>query len=168
MKNYKIIIAALAGALFFIGCNNAGKIETSAARTPSETIKAINEAGKKKDPAAVKRMLSKGTLVLFENAAKSQNTTSDELLKKEGGTPFTPLPEIRGEKIEGDKATVTVKNEFTGGDENIPFVKEDGEWKAALDLYLEDLKKRYDEDMNKPPSNIVEVPKESNSATNKK
>jgi hypothetical protein len=178
MKSYIILTAALC-ALFFIGCNNVGKIGTQG-RTPTETLKALNEASKKKDPAAIKKLLSKGTLVLLDNAALSANTSSDELLKKDDGAPFQDLPEIRGEKIEGDTATVTVKNEVTSEDENIPFVKEDGEWKVALDKYLEELKQRFTEEMNKmkdseiPASNSnsksVEVPKEnnSNSATNKK
>jgi len=175
MKNYRILTLALVCALFFIGCNSVG-IKT---RTPTETLKALNEASKKKDSAAIKKLLSKGTLVLLENAALAANTNSDELLKKEDGAPFQDLPEIRGEKIEGDTATVTVKNEVTSGDENIPLVKEDGEWKVALDKYLEDLKKRFDEEMNKTkdaeilPSNSnseksVEVPKENNPAANKK
>ncbi|MET0752033.1 MAG: nuclear transport factor 2 family protein [Pyrinomonadaceae bacterium] len=183
MKNYKILTAALVCALFFIGCNSAGKLATQG-RTPTETLKALNEASKKKDPAAIKKLLSKGTLVLLDNAALSANTTSDELLKKEDGAPFQELPEIRGEKIEGDTATVTVKNDVTSEDENIPLVKEDGEWKVALDKYLDELKQRFTEEMNKmkdaetpasnsnsnSKSNSVEVPKEnkSNSTTNKK
>lgn len=179
MKSYKLFTFALC-ALFFIGCAGCGKFGIGA-RTPTETLKALNEASKKKDPAAIKKLLSKGTLVLLENAALAANTSSDELLKKEDGAPFQELPEIRGEKIEGETATVTVKNQMTSEDENIPLVKEDGEWKVALDKYLEDLRKRYTEEMNKmkdaeiPVSNSnteksVEVPKETNtnSATNKK
>ena len=190
MKNYKILTAALFCALFFIGCNaniNNGVTDNSAVeknaastRTPTETLKALNEASKKKDPAEIKKLLSKGTLVLLDNAAKSANTSSDELLKKEDGAPFQELPEIRGEKIEGDTATVTVKNDVTSEDENIPLVREDGEWKVALDKYLDDLKQRFTEEMNKvkeaetPVANSnsksVEVPKDSksNSAVNKK
>jgi hypothetical protein len=178
MKNYKILTVALC-ALFIIGCISCGKFGTQG-RTPTETIKALNEISKKKDPAAIKKLLSKGTLVRLEKAAKEQNTTSDELLKKDDGAPFHELPEIRSEKIEGDKAIVIVKNEITGEDENIPFVKEDGEWKVAFDEYLKDLERRLNEDMNKPidteipasnsNSNSVEAPKDSktNSATNKK
>lgn len=179
MKHYKIFAAALVCALFFIGCGSAVKIGTPS-RTPTETLKALNEASKKKDPAAIKKLLSKGTLVLLDNAAKSSNTTADELLKKDDGAPFQELPEIRGEKIEGETATVMVKNDVTGDDENIPLVKEDGEWKVALDKYLDDLKNRFTEEMNKVKeeenpvsnsnSNSVEVPKDNktNSATNKK
>lgn len=184
MKSYTIFTAALLlSALFFIGCNGGGKLAPQG-RTPTETLKALNEASKKKDPAAIKKLLSKGTLVLLDNAAKSANTTSDELLKKEDGAPFQELPEIRGEKIEGDTATVTVKNDVTSEDENIPLVKEDGEWKVALDKYLDELKQRFTEEMNKMKeaetpasnsnstgnSNSVEAPKEnkSNSAVNKK
>ncbi|MGC2236859.1 MAG: nuclear transport factor 2 family protein [Pyrinomonadaceae bacterium] len=185
MRHYKIFTVALC-ALFFIGCNvnsgGSGSTEknTASQRTPTETLKALNEASKKKDPAAIKKLLSKGTLVLLDNAALSANTTSDELLKKDDGAPFQELPEIRGEKIEGDTAIVMVKNDVTSENENIPLVKEDGEWKVALDKYLDELKQRFTEEMNKVKdaetpasnsnSNSVEAPKENktNSATNKK
>ena len=178
MKHYKLLTAALC-AVFIIGCSSAGNIVTKE-RTPTDTLKALNDASKKKDTAAIKKLLSKGTNILLEDAASKQQTSSDELLKKDDGAPFEDLPEIRGEKIEGETATVTVGNQITSEDENIPLVREDGEWKVALDKYLDDLKKRYDEDMNKRkdaeslPSNSnsksVEVPKENNtnSAANKK
>jgi uncharacterized lipoprotein len=177
MKHYKLLTLALCAVFFISGCSSVGNIVTKE-RTPTDTLKALNDASKKKDTAAIKKLLSKGTNVLLENAALAANTSSDELLKKDDGAPFEDLPEIRGEKIEGETATVTVANQITSEDENIPLVKEDGEWKVALDKYLEDLKKRYDEDMNKMrdeqslPSNSnsksAEVPKENKPATNKK
>lgn len=67
------------------------------------------------------------------------------------GGPFRILPEMREEKIEGDKATVEVQNMLDKREyEKIPFVKENGEWKVALDVYMEDLKRRITEEMNNP------------------
>lgn len=178
MKNYRIFTVALC-ALFIVGCNSVGKIETQS-RTPTEIIKAFNEASKKQDVEAIKKLISKGTLVQLENAALAANTNVDNLLKRDGDAPFEELPEIRGEKIEGDTAYVELKNDITGENEKMPLVKEDGEWKIAFDKYLEDLKLRYTEEMNKmdesekPLSNSnsksIEVPKidETNSAEKKK
>jgi hypothetical protein len=159
MKNYKMFIAAVC-ALFLIDC--AGAATDKASKTPSETIIALHEASKKKDTAAIKKMLSKGTLVLFDNAARSKNTTADEMMKDDSAAPFNKLPEIRRETIVGETATVTVKSEITGNDDNIPFVKEDGEWKVAVDKYQEQTKQGLDEEMNN-----ADVPmSNSNSETN--
>jgi PBP1b-binding outer membrane lipoprotein LpoB len=146
MKNYIVITTALL-AIFISGCGGAVKT----ARTPTETLVALNEAAKKRDAGAIKTLLSKSTVALIERNAAAQKTTSDELLTKDQGAPFRELPEIRGEKIEGDTATVEVKSETGGENQKIPLVKEDGEWKVALDKYAEEMSKRFTEEMNKSP-----------------
>jgi hypothetical protein len=78
-------------------------------KSPTEVLKTLNEASKSKDVAAIKNSVSKGTLNLIDESAKAQNTTVDELLKKENGAPFKDLPEMRNEKIEGDTATIELK-----------------------------------------------------------
>jgi len=110
--------------------------------TPSGTFKAFFEASKKKDVAGIKKALSKGTVEMLDKLAKEQNKSTDDMLKDvykedKGET----MPETRNEKISGDTATVEVKNDKTGKWETLPFVKENGEWKIALDKYLEDMMK---------------------------
>jgi flagellar hook-associated protein FlgK len=110
--------------------------------TPTATFKAFFEASKKKDVPAIKKGLSKGTLDMIDKVAKEQNKSTDDLLKDvykddKGET----LPETRNEKINGDTATLEVKNEKTGKWETLPFVKENGEWKIALDKFLTDMMK---------------------------
>jgi hypothetical protein len=146
MKHYKLFIVALC-AFFIVACGGAAN--TGKDRTPIETLKALNESSKKKDAEGIKKLLSKGTLELLEEAAQKEETTPDELLKRKGGAPMATLPEIRGEKIEGDTAYVEIKNDITKEDEKMPLVKEDGEWKVALDKYLEAAKQKFTEDMNK-------------------
>lgn len=158
MKIYKITIIALF-ALFIIGCGAKG-------RTPTETLKALNEAAKNKDVAGVKKLLSKGSLELLEKAAKSQNQTSDELLSKEGGAPFAKATVVGDETIEGDLAYVTAKNEISGENERIPLVREDGEWKVALDKYLEDLMKKWTEQMKSVEQNSNVAPNMNIAPTN--
>ena len=152
MKTYKIITVALF-AVFIIGCGN-----NSQPRTPSETLQALSEAGKNKDAAGVKKLLSKGSLELLEKSAKTQNETSDALLTKEGGAPFQKISVGGDETIEGDTAIVTVKNEITGEDERIPLVKEEGEWRVALDKYVDTLMKRITEQMKSPVENSNTAP----------
>jgi hypothetical protein len=143
MRIYKILIIAIC-AFFIAGCNSAN---TPASRTPTETLQALGEAGKKKDAAAIKKMLSKGSLEVIEKTAKSQNQTSDQLLTRENGAPFQNITEYGKEAIQGETATVEVKTELMDKFEIIPLVREDGEWKAALDKYTEDLMKRLNEQM---------------------
>ncbi len=135
MKNYQAIIIALC-SFFIFGCS-----QTQQTNSPTEVLKNLNEASKTRDVEAVKNSVSKGTLALMEDSAKKQNTTVDELLKKDNGVPFKELPETRNEKIEGDTATLELKNTTTGGWETVPFVKEDGSWRLALDKYMKDLQK---------------------------
>jgi len=129
MKVYQTIIVALC-AIFVIGCSSM-----SQAKGPTDVMKTLYEASKTKDVEAVKKSISKGTLALFEESAKAQNTTVDELLRKDEGAPFKELPEMRNEKIEGDTATIELKSMTTNNWETVPFVKEDRIWKLALDKF---------------------------------
>jgi len=148
MKIYQTIIIALC-TLLFINCSSMQQ----QTKSPSDVLKTLNEASKSKDVAAIKNSVSKGTLNLIEESAKAQNTTVDELLQKDNGAPFKDLPEMRNEKIEGDTATIELKNATSNDWETVPFVKEDGAWRLALDKYLDDFKKKATESMNMPPPN---------------
>ena len=148
MKIYQTIIIALC-TLLFINCSSMQQ----QTKSPSDVLKTLNEASKSKDVAAIKNSVSKGTLNLIEESAKAQNTTVDELLQKDNGAPFKDLPEMRNEKIEGDTATIELKNATSNDWETVPFVKEDGAWRLALDKYLDDFKKKATESMKMPPPN---------------
>ncbi|MCA1624892.1 MAG: DUF4878 domain-containing protein [Acidobacteria bacterium] len=145
MKIYKTVITAIC-ALFIFGCSGAQQTPS-----PTETLKTFLEASKKKDVETVKKTFSKGTMNLIEETARTQNTTVDELLKKENGVPLKELPEMRNEKIEGETASVEVKNVVTGDFDTIPLVKEDGNWKVALDKFRDEILKKSREQMNLPP-----------------
>ena len=173
MKTFKTIGIALVCAIFIVGCNAVNQT-----KSPTETLQAWNEATKKKDIPAIKSMLSKGTLDLLEQSAKKQNKTVDEILLKDEGASFQDLPETRNEMIEGETATVEVKNNVSGEFQKIPFVKEDGVWKVALDKFLDDVMKKMKEEMNKMPANLSlpenpnqvkpETEANNNAAVNKK
>lgn len=110
-----------------------------AAQSPTDTMKALNEASKSNDVAAIKGLISKGTIALLEESAKEKQTTVDELLQRDDSMPFEDIPEMRNEKITGDKATVEIKNKLSGQYSTVPFVKEDGSWRIAFDLYLKEI-----------------------------
>lgn len=147
MQIYKTIIFALL-ALTLAACGAAQK-----EKSPTETLKTFIEASKNKDVETIKKSLSKKSLELLEQTAKEQNTTADELLKKNNAAPLKEMPETRNEKIEGDTATVEVKDKTSGNYETIPFVKEDGDWKIALDVFMQNVMKKMNEEMNVQNSN---------------
>jgi DUF2950 family protein len=110
--------------LLLISCG-----EEKGPASPLETFQTYTKAISKKDTAAMKLLLSSETLKMHEQEAKAQNTTVDEIVKRE--TLFTEnqkTVKFRNEKIEGDKATLEVENSF-GAWETVPFVKENGDWK---------------------------------------
>jgi flagellar hook-associated protein FlgK len=107
---------------------------------PTAALRGYYQAAIDKDVEAAKRYLSSGTMKMLEDEARKQNKSLDEALK-EGATrtPITALPEFENEKISGDTATVDVKTQ--GITITMPMVKENGEWKMAMDKFIEDMKK---------------------------
>jgi hypothetical protein len=129
---------------------------TTAELSPKEVLKALNTAAKQKNVAEIKRHLSQGTLRMLDKTAQEGGKTPDQILTEEGGAPFSVLPEMREEKVEGETATVEVQNIMdTKQYEKIPFVREAGAWKVALDIYMDELERRLAEDMKKPAKKPV-------------
>lgn len=138
MRHIKLYMAALLASLALIAsaCGTGAKAGDQS--TPTLAYKALYEAVKKKDHEAIKKTLSKGTLEMMETYAGMQKKSLNEVV--ENGlteTTFAPkLPETRNEKITGDVAILEVKNEKTGQFEALPFAKEDGVWKLAIDTFF--------------------------------
>jgi flagellar hook-associated protein FlgK len=140
MKNLRIGVTCVAIAVAVVLAASACSLLNRS--TPTATFKAFYEASKKKDAAGMKKSLSKGTLDMFDKLAKEQNKSTDDMLKEvDKDDKSEKMPETRNEKINGDTATLEVKNDKTGKWDPLPFVKEDGEWKIALDKFLEDMLK---------------------------
>ena len=115
----------------------------SKADTPIETFKTYINAIKQKDTTRMKLLLSSESIKMHEQEAKAQNVPLDDIVKRE--TLFTEgqkVVEFRNEKIEGERATLEVKNSF-GAWETIPFVREENEWridkKGYADRMLQDI-----------------------------
>lgn len=138
---YQILLISLL-ALMFVACGETQKLDT-----PLDTLKAYTQAIKKKDTATMKSLLSKGSLKMASDEAKAQNISSDEVLQRE--TLFSSdqkTLEFRNEKVEGDSATIEVKDSF-GSFDKVPFIKEDGNWKIAKERYAEEKMKEAEEKM---------------------
>ena len=115
-------------------CAGDSKVET-----PIEVFKAYISATKVKDTTRMKRLLSSESIKMHEQEAKAQNVMLDDVVKRE--TLFSEgqkVVEFRNEKIEGERATLEVKNSF-GSWETVPFVREDREWKIDKKGYTDRL-----------------------------
>mgnify|MGYP000845960311 CR=1 FL=1 len=146
MSKIKPILFLLVGAFLMAACGGSGT-EDRRELSPTETLRALHEASKKKDVEAIKSYLSKGTLDLLEQSARRRETSVDQLLREENGAPFQELDEMKNEQVSGETATVEVKNPVKGNFEKIPFVRENGVWKVALDKFMDDAIKRLTEEM---------------------
>lgn len=133
-RTYLLFFATFLSILLASGCaTDAGP------QTPTDTFKAYITAVKNKDTTRMKLKLSSDSIKMHEQEAKAQNVTLDDIVKRE--TLFTEgqkVVEFRNEKIEGEKATLEVKNSF-GTWETIPFVLEGGQWKIDKKGYADRL-----------------------------
>ena len=116
--------------------------------SPVETMKTYTKAVKAKDAATMKLLLSSDTLKMLEQEAKSQNVALDEIVKRETLFPESQkVFEFRNEKVEGNKATLEVKNSY-GQWETWPFVMEDSQWKidkkGYADRLMQDIQQQND------------------------
>lgn len=135
----KILISISAFALVACASNQH-------ARTPFETLVTYTQAIRKKDVATMKSLLSAESVKMAQSEADAQKIPLDEVIQKETlfGENQTTL-EFRNEKIEGDEATIEVKNSY-GIWDAVPFVREGGAWKIAKERYADELQKQADED----------------------
>ncbi|HEX6124566.1 MAG TPA: DUF2950 family protein [Pyrinomonadaceae bacterium] len=134
------LLIALFAVLFLAGCAREDKPDT-----PVETFKTYITAVKKKNTTQMKQLLSSESIKMHEQEAKAQNITLDDVVKRE--TLFSEgqkVVEFRNEKVEGEKATLEVKNSF-GMWETIPFVREDSEWKIDKKGYTDRLMQEIDQ-----------------------
>jgi hypothetical protein len=129
--NQKLVmrITLVVASLIVIGCS-AGPMSS-----PSATWKTQNDAWQHKDPSRYKDTMSKASWAAFSRMLQSctscTGSTALEKLAHIMREPHKQPFETRKEKIDGDKATLEVKNE-DGEWVVVPFVKENGEWKSNL------------------------------------
>ncbi len=100
------------------------------ASTPTELFKNFYTAARSKDVAGLKGMMSKEALADTEREAKKRGQSLDDFLAGQGQYFPPNMPEIRNEKVEGDKASLEFRREGAANWSTAWFVKEDGEWKV--------------------------------------
>lgn len=138
MRFWLILLLA---AFSLAGCSGG-----SGPASPLETYKTYTKAIKAKDTTTMKLLLSSDSIKMQQEEAKAQGVTLDDVVKRE--TLFTPdqtTVEFRNEKIDGNRATLEVKNSY-GSWETVPFVFEDDQWKidkkGAADRMIQDVEQQ--------------------------
>ena len=125
MKKIMFPLALLGGIVLYSGCKGGGSGD------PKKTLEAFFDALAKKDIEAARKLAtaeSKSMLDMMEMGMKmakddTKETDKYDKTKMEFGEP----------KIEGDKATIAVKEKASGESTNFSLKKEGGEWKVAFD-----------------------------------
>jgi hypothetical protein len=125
MKKLLMAAAVVGTVVFFSSCNSAGSND------PKAVLISFFDALAKKDISAARKYAtadSKSMLDMMEMAMKagSDKDSKDEKYDKskmEFGDP----------KIDGDKATIEVKEKGSGEATNFTLKKESGGWKVAFD-----------------------------------
>ena len=146
LKRFLIVLSAS----FIFAC--AGK---SAPSTPLETLKAYTLAIKKNDLAQMKSLLSGGSIKMAEQEAKAQNVPVDEIIKQQSFFKENQRSvEFRNEKVEGDRATIEMKDSFDSWI-TVPFVREEGAWKIDKQGFADQMQQQIEEENNKKLNDII-------------
>ena len=124
----KLLVALFAfSAVYMVSCKTGGG-------DPKAVLTSFFDAMAKKDIATARTLATKDSKSMFdmmEMAMKMQDNTAED----KTGEKFDRSKMQMGEaKIEGDKATVNVKETKTGDAIDFMLRKEDGNWKVAMDM----------------------------------
>lgn len=128
VTNMKIFLISLIAISMVLSVACSG----STGSTPKDAVRVFIEGSKNRDPEKVKSVLSRGSIIMLEQSAKTANQTLDEFIRS--GVALEGLEvedEFRNEKIDGDTATIEAKT--TTGWDKIYLIKENGVWKLAVD-----------------------------------
>jgi hypothetical protein len=129
-------IISIASAAVLISCNNGVGTQsaTSGEDSPTGAYKRLYAAVKAKNNDAIKGLMTKKSIEFAQMAAGQQNKPLEKVLENGfTGTTFSPeLPQIRDERVNGEMGAVEVYNSRDKRWEDLPFVREDGQWKLAI------------------------------------
>jgi hypothetical protein len=104
---------------------------TNDAPTLAPVVTAYYDALKKKDEAAVRKVVSQDTLKVWDADMKAAKQTSlIAFLTENDVIPDKPM-EVRNEKIEGNTGVAELKGGSYGVWTPFKFVRENGEWKIT-------------------------------------
>lgn len=118
-------------------------------KTPLETLQTYVRAFQKKDYTTMKLLLSAATIKMHQESAKSQGVTLDDIVQRETLiAPDQKTAEFRNQKVDGDKATIEMKNSFDAWN-TINFVREEGIWKIDKQGFANQILEQNEQDNKK-------------------
>ncbi len=125
----KLLVALFAfSAIYMSSCNSGSGGD------PKAVLTSFFDAMAKKDIATARKLATKDSKAMFdimEMGMKMQDNTMEDKTKDQFDKGKMEFGEA---KIDGDKATVSVKEIKTGNAINFILKKEDGSWKVAMDM----------------------------------
>jgi len=121
--------------------------------SPKDAIKAFVDGLEAKDEAAVKAALSEKTNKMLDLQTKMTGKGIVDIFNSKEFEEMSKMPEMRNEKIDGDKATLEVKDPKDEKWDEMALVKEDGSWKLAF------ADADYDKDYEKMAKEVEEMTK---------
>jgi len=120
----KILLAiVLLSSITFIGCDS-GKGD------PKAVLLQFFDALSKKDMEAARKLATKDSKSMIDMMEMGMNMSKDNKETEKFDKASMEFGEV---KIEGDKATIPVKEKKSGESLNYILKKEDGTWKVAFD-----------------------------------
>ena len=118
-----LLAVTVTATLLFVSCNAGGG-------DPKTVLMAFFTAMSKKDIAGAKKLATKDSEAMFSLMEMGMNAAKENKdMDKFDNTKM----EFGDTKIEGDKATVAVKEKTSGETTNFILKKESGSWKVAFD-----------------------------------
>jgi hypothetical protein len=127
MKKLLAILLAFS-TLYISSCNSSGGGD------PKAVLTSFFDAMAKKDIAAARKLAttdSKSMFDLMEMGMKMKDNTMEDKADEQFDKTKMEMGEA---KIDGDRATVNVKEKKNGESVNFVLKKEGGQWKVAMDM----------------------------------
>ena len=115
--------------LLIVACVAQISCKNTTSGDPKQTLTSFFEAMQKKDMAAARKLATADSKAILDMWEKQMNTTMSESEKYDKSKV-----EIGEAKIDGNNATVAVKEKTSGESVNFPLQKEDGDWKVSFNM----------------------------------
>jgi hypothetical protein len=132
-KIFSFLLLAIAMGSISTGCGGGGMSNAS----PKEVLVAFFEKLAKKDIDGATKLAtkdSKATMDMMKKGLDMAEKMKDQVKDKEDPTEEFKNMEVGEAKINGDNATVSVKNKKKEEEVEFPLKKEDGAWKVDFSM----------------------------------
>jgi hypothetical protein len=132
-KIFSFLLLAIAMGSISTGCGGGGMSNAS----PKEVLVAFFEKLSKKDIEGATKLAtkdSKSTMEMMKKGLEMADKMKDQIKDKEDPTEEFKNMEVGEAKINGDMATVAVKNKKKDEEVEFPLKKEDGAWKVDFSM----------------------------------